>query len=55
MTPLEFSRRYARQIMLPEVGEAGQQTLAASNVLVIGAGGRAELSGSSGHWHIGRD
>lgn len=31
--------RYARQVILPEVGEAGQQKLLASQVLVIGAGG----------------
>lgn len=32
-------RRYARQIMLPEVGKAGQLKLQSSSVLVIGAGG----------------
>lgn len=31
--------RYARQIILPEVGAAGQQRLARSRVLVVGAGG----------------
>jgi len=31
--------RYARQLMLAEVGPAGQNKLAASRVLVIGAGG----------------
>jgi adenylyltransferase/sulfurtransferase len=32
--------RYQRQILLREVGETGQQKLAAAKVLVIGAGGR---------------
>ncbi|MBE7183144.1 MAG: molybdopterin-synthase adenylyltransferase MoeB [Methylobacterium mesophilicum] len=31
--------RYARHIVLPEVGGAGQQTLKAARVLVVGAGG----------------
>lgn len=34
----DFSR-YARQIMLPEVGIAGQENLAAAKILVVGAGG----------------
>ena len=32
-------RRYARHIVLPEIGEEGQRKLLASSVLVIGAGG----------------
>jgi adenylyltransferase/sulfurtransferase len=31
--------RYQRQIILPEIGEAGQQKIAAAKVLVIGTGG----------------
>jgi adenylyltransferase/sulfurtransferase len=33
------SRRYLRQITLPEVGTAGQEKLARGSVLIIGAGG----------------
>ena len=32
-------RRYARHLVLPEIGVAGQEKLAAANVLVVGAGG----------------
>ncbi len=31
--------RYSRQIILPDMGEAGQETLKASSVLLVGAGG----------------
>jgi molybdopterin/thiamine biosynthesis adenylyltransferase len=36
---LDQQRRYARQTMLNEVGDAGQEKLLAARVLVIGAGG----------------
>jgi len=36
---LEQARRYARHIILPEVGSIGQRKLLASKVLIIGAGG----------------
>ena len=32
-------RRYSRQILLDEIGPAGQQRLAAARVLIVGAGG----------------
>ncbi|MFM9889991.1 MAG: HesA/MoeB/ThiF family protein [Rickettsiales bacterium] len=41
---LDQQRRYARQIMLDDVGEAGQRTLLAARVLVIGAGGLGSAS-----------
>ena len=31
--------RYRRQLAIPEIGEEGQRKLAASSVLVVGAGG----------------
>ncbi|MCB1726622.1 MAG: ThiF family adenylyltransferase, partial [Gammaproteobacteria bacterium] len=38
MTPAQL-QRYARQVRLPSVGEAGQERLLDSRVLVIGLGG----------------
>lgn len=35
----DAAERYARQVLLPQVGEAGQSRLAAARVAVIGAGG----------------
>ncbi|HTX59502.1 MAG TPA: ThiF family adenylyltransferase, partial [Verrucomicrobiae bacterium] len=32
-------RRYSRHLLIPQVGLAGQERLAASRALVIGAGG----------------
>jgi molybdopterin/thiamine biosynthesis adenylyltransferase/rhodanese-related sulfurtransferase len=37
----DLERRYARQLRLPEIGPEGQRRLAASRVLVVGAGGLA--------------
>lgn len=38
LTPREI-RRYSKQIMIPEIGTAGQEKLKKSKVLVVGAGG----------------
>jgi molybdopterin/thiamine biosynthesis adenylyltransferase/rhodanese-related sulfurtransferase len=38
-TPAEPGSRYARQILIPEVGTAGQRRLRAARILVVGAGG----------------
>ncbi|HLA62787.1 MAG TPA: molybdopterin-synthase adenylyltransferase MoeB [Rhodothermales bacterium] len=35
----DAQQRYARQLILPEVGAAGQQKLAEASVLIVGAGG----------------
>lgn len=35
----DAAERYARQVLLPEIGEEGQAKLAASRIAVIGAGG----------------
>jgi len=43
LTP-EQKERYARQILLPEIGEEGQEKLAQSRVLIAGLGGLGSLS-----------
>jgi molybdopterin-synthase adenylyltransferase len=40
----EQLERYNRNIMLPEVGEKGQEKLLASKVLIVGAGGLGSVS-----------
>jgi len=34
-----LDERYERQMLLPEIGEAGQRKLLASSALVVGCGG----------------
>src|SRR5690606_4776442 len=42
-TPFQFTpeqqRRYSRHLLIPEIGEKGQQKLLDAKVLLIGAGG----------------
>lgn len=56
-TSLDFARRYARQIALPQVGDGGQEKLRAARVLVVGAGGLGapliSYLASSGIGHLG--
>ena len=39
VAPARVARRYSRHLLIPEVGVAGQERLALSRVLVVGAGG----------------
>ncbi|HEY5908659.1 MAG TPA: ThiF family adenylyltransferase, partial [Vicinamibacteria bacterium] len=41
----EQQRRYSRHLLVPEVGEAGQQKLLAAKVLLVGAGGLGSPAG----------
>jgi molybdopterin/thiamine biosynthesis adenylyltransferase/rhodanese-related sulfurtransferase len=41
----EQKRRYSRHLLVPEVGEAGQEKLLASKVLLVGAGGLGSPAG----------
>lgn len=47
LTP-EQAERYARQLLLPEIGEAGQARLARASVLIVGLGGL----GSAAAWYL---
>lgn len=39
MLSREQVKRYARQLLIPEIGGRGQEKLLASKVLIVGAGG----------------
>ena len=40
----EQKRRYRRQLILPEIGEEGQQKLGKARVLIVGLGGLGSIS-----------
>ena len=54
---MENSERYKRQIILPEIGVAGQEKIARASILVIGAGGLGSPAllylAAAGVGHIG--
>ncbi len=59
LSPAELER-YARHIVLQDIGGAGQQKLKAAKVLIIGAGGLGApvlqylaAAGSRDAWHRG--
>ena len=41
----ELKERYSRQMLLPQIGESGQQKLAEGSVLLVGAGGLGSPAG----------
>ena len=40
----EETRRYSRQLSIPDVGIEGQQRLSAGSVLIVGLGGLGSIS-----------
>jgi len=40
----EQKRRYRRQLILPEIGEEGQEKLGKARVLIVGLGGLGSIS-----------
>ena len=41
---LTNKKRYARQIIMPQIGSEGQETLGKASVLIAGAGGLGSIS-----------
>ena len=42
-----MEERYARQTMLPEIGERGQRRLSEASVLIVGIGGLGSAAAST--------